>query len=277
MLVLSLISSFFNAVNSLYAKRIVSEMKDNNSFIVTSFVFIAIILAFALPWFYMFHASAISIGLVLLVVSLDTLANVLFFLSMERIEVSTLAVYLALTPMFTFIPNALLFGFHPLVLVSVLFIIIGVYFLNLKGRNPLSPFIELRKAGNLLGIGTAIVYGISMVPTQQLLLHAWINPVTLYFFRSCGIAIITYLLYRPKVWFPKLHFHLGMRGITVLIQWLCLFTALKYADGTIVVSLAYTSPLFAIFLAWIYFKERITVAKLAACCITIAGIIFTIT
>lgn len=276
MLVLSLISSFFNAVNALYAKKIVTEMKDNNSFIVTSFIYIAIFLGLTLPWLFSFHVSLASIGLVVLVILLDTLANVLFFKAMERIEVSVLAVYLALTPLFTFIPNSIIYGFHPLVLFSVLFIVTGVYFLNLKGRNPLTPFMELRKPGNLLGIATAVVYGVSMVPTQQILLHGWANPVTLYFFRSCGIAIITYILYRPKVWFPKLHFHQGMRGITVIIQWLCLFTALKFADGTLVVSLAYTSPLFAIFLAWIYFKEKITMAKLAACFITIAGIIFTI-
>ncbi|SFA70320.1 EamA-like transporter family protein [Bacillus sp. cl95] len=276
LMVLSLISSFFNAVNSLYAKKIVGEMKDNNSFIVTSFAYIGILLSFSLPWMYSFEVNATSISILLLVIVLDTLANVLFFLSMERIEVSVLAVYLALTPLFTFIPNAFINGFNPVVLISVLFIITGVYFLNLSGKNPLTPFIELKKPGNLLGIATAVVYGVSMVPTQQLLIHEWINPVTLYFYRAIGIAVLIYLIYRPKVWFPSLHGHITLRGISVIIQWLCLFTALKFADGTLVVALAYTSPLFAVFLAWIYFKEKITAAKLAACIITVMGIVFTI-
>lgn len=276
LLFLSLISSFFNAVNALYAKKIVTEMKDNNSFIVTSFAYVALLLGFSLPWQYSFHASLASIGLLSIVIGLDTLANILFFQAMQRIEVSALAVYLALTPLFTFIPNAIIHGFNLFALFSMLFIISGIYFLNLKGKNPLTPFLELRKAGNLFGIATAALYGVSMVPTQQLLVHDWTNPVTLYFYRSAGIAIIMYILYRPKVWFPKLQIHLGLRGITVIIQWIALFTALKFADGTLVVTLAYTSPLFAIFLAWFYFKERITRAKLAASLITITGIVITI-
>jgi drug/metabolite transporter (DMT)-like permease len=263
-------------VNALYAKKIVGVMKDNNSFMVTSFAYIAAFLSLSLPWFYSFKVNLASVALLLLIILLDTLANVLFFLALERVEVSVLTVYLALTPLFTFVPNAILHGFNPMVLVSVLFIITGVYFLNLSGRNPLTPLLELKKPGNLLGIGTAVVYGVSMVPTQQILVHEWINPVTLYFYRAIGIAGLIYLLYRPKVWFPNLHLHISMRGLTVIIQWLCLFTALKFADGTLVVALAYTSPLFAIFLAWLYYKEKITMPKLAACFITIAGIIFTL-
>ncbi|MGG1677111.1 EamA family transporter [Neobacillus sp. NRS-1170] len=127
-----------------------------------------------------------------------------------------------------------------------------------------------------MGIASAVTFGVSTVPSQQLLIHEWINPVTLYFYRSCGIALCTYLIYRPKIWFPSLHGHLSIRGITVIIQWICLFTALKFADGTLVVSLAFTSPLFAVFLAWLYFNERITPAKLTACVITILGIIITV-
>ncbi|WHY88419.1 DMT family transporter [Neobacillus novalis] len=276
MIFLSLISSFFNALNALYAKKIVGEMRDNNSFIVTSFAFVGLFLGLTLPWLYLFKANAVSIPLLLLVVLLDMAGNLLFFKAMERIEVSVLSVYMALTPLFTFIPNSFLNGFHPFVLVSVLFIMVGVYFLNLKGRNPLTPFLELKKPGNLLGIAAAVVFGVSMVPSQQLLVHGWVNPVTLYFYRASGIAAITYLLYRPKLWFPGLNKHLSLRGMTVIIQWICLFTALKFADGTLVVSLAFTSPLFAVFLAWFYFKERITPAKLTACVITILGIIITV-
>ncbi|WP_246944688.1 DMT family transporter [Bacillus pinisoli] len=276
MLLLSLISSFFNAVNTLYAKKLIIEMKDNNSFIVASFAYIAFLLALTLPWLYSFNAHLISITLLIVVILFDMSANFLFFKSMKRIEVSTLSVYVALTPLFTFIPNTILYGFHPFVLISVLFITVGIYFLNLKDRNPLSPFLELKNKGNLLGIGTAVLFGLSMVPSQQLLIHQWINPVTLYFFRSAGIAILTYLIYRPKIWFPSLHVHLSVRGLLVIVQWVSLLTALTFADGTLVVALAFTSPIFAVFLAWFYFKERITVAKLTACVITITGIVITV-
>jgi drug/metabolite transporter (DMT)-like permease len=276
MLFLSLVSSFFNAVNTLYAKKLIIEMKDNNSFIVTSFAYIAVFLGLTLPWMYFFDANPESIALLIMVILFDMTANFLFFKSMGKIEVSTLSVYIALTPLFTFIPNTFLYGFKPFVLVSMLFIIVGVYFLNLKGRNPLTPFHELRNSGNLLGIATAVLFGISMVPSQQLLVHQWVNPVTLYFYRSLGIAAITYLIYRPKIWFPSLHLHLSVRGLTVIVQWVCLLTALKFADGTLVVSLAFTSPIFAVFLAYIYFKERITIAKLTACLITIIGIVITV-
>jgi drug/metabolite transporter (DMT)-like permease len=276
MLFLSLISSFFNAINTLYAKKIILEMKDNNSFIVVSFAYVAVLLGLTLPWLYFFKVNLLSVSLLLMVILFDMTANFLFFKSMEKIEVSTLSVYIALTPLFTFIPNTFLYGFQPFVLVSVLFIIIGVYFLNLKGPNPLTPFHVLKKPGNLLGIATAILFGISMVPSQQLLIHQWINPFTLYFFRSSGIAVITYLIYRPKIWFPSLHLHLGLRGITVIIQWVCLLTALRFSDGTLVVALAFTSPIFVVFLAWFYFKERITLTKLTACVITILGIVITV-
>src|SRR3954466_7353251 len=101
MLFLSLISSFFNAVNALYAKKIVGEMKDNNSFIVTSFAYIGFFLGLTLPWLYVFHANAVSIPLLILVILLDMLGNLLFFKAMQQIEVSVLSVYMALTPLFT--------------------------------------------------------------------------------------------------------------------------------------------------------------------------------
>ena len=126
MLFLSLISSFFNALNALYAKKIVGEMKDNNSFIVTSFAYIGVFLGLTLPWLYLFKANAISISLLILVVLLDMLGNLLFFKAMNKIEVSVLSVYMALTPLFTFIPNSILYGFHPFGLVSFLFIMVGV-------------------------------------------------------------------------------------------------------------------------------------------------------
>lgn len=276
MIFLSLASSFLNAVNSLYAKKIVTDMKDNNSFIVTSFGYIGLFLGLAMPWLYSFEVTTVSLGLLLSVILLDTLANVFFFLAMERIEVSKLAVYLALTPLFTFIPNSFLYGFNPHVLGTVLLIVAGIYLLNIKDSNLLTPFLEIRKTGNLLGLLTAIAYGVSMVPTQQLLMNGWMNSPTLYFYRACGIALIIYIIYRPKIWFPGLHLHLTMRGFTVIIQWLCLFTALSQADGTLVVSLAYTSPLFAVFLARIFYRESLTLPKLAACVITIIGILWTV-
>jgi drug/metabolite transporter (DMT)-like permease len=277
MFLLALTSSFLNAVNSLYAKKITVSMKDNNSFIVTAFLLVAAFLGCVMPWFYSFTPSPLSLGLLLLVVVLDTVSNVLFFMALSRIEVSRLAVYTALTPLFTFIPNSMLHGFHLHVLLPVLLIVLGVYFLNVRGRDPLSPLLELKKPGNLLGLATAFVSGISMVPTQQLLVHQWINAPTLYFYRAFGIALIIYILYRPKLWFPKLAVHQSFRSLLAIMQWLCLFSALRLADGTLVVALAYTSPVFAVFLARIYYREQITAAKLAACCITVIGILLIMT
>jgi drug/metabolite transporter (DMT)-like permease len=272
MVFLALFSSFLNAVNSLYAKKITSDIRDNNSFIVVSFLFVGVFLAFSMPWTYQFHPTTASVLLVLLVIGLDTSANVLFFMAMDRIEVSALAVYLSLTPFFTFVVNSFLHGFHGRVLGSVLVIVFGVYLLNLKGKGLLDPFRELRQKGNLYALATAALYGISMAPTQVLLVHEWLNPATLYMFRSFGIAVLIYALYRPKIWFPQQNVHLTLRGLTVIAQWLALFVALKIADGTVVVSLAYTSPLFAVLLARVFFRERITAAKLVACLIIIAGI-----
>ncbi|QKE73755.1 DMT family transporter [Arthrobacter citreus] len=276
MFFLALISSFLNAVNALYAKKITLQMKDNNSFIVTSFLVVTILLGCVMPWYYSFSATPVSMGLLLIVILLDTVSNVSFFLALGRIEVSQLAVYTALTPLFTFIPNSILHGFDVHILIPVLLIVLGVYFLNIKGKNLLSPLVEIKKPGNLLGVAAAVSAGLSMVPTQQLLVHQLINAPTLYFFRATGIALIIYLLYRPKIWYPGLNKHLSMRGVLAIAQWIALFAALKIADGTLVVALAYTSPIFALVLARIYYKEKITAAKLIACCITILGILFII-
>jgi drug/metabolite transporter (DMT)-like permease len=275
MFLLALMSSFFNAAVTLYAKKIIIEMKNSHSFIVTSFISVGILLVFSMPWLFSFQVNMASVSLLVLVILLDTVSNILFFKSMERIEVSRLAVYSSLTPLFTFLPNIFINGFHTKTLISLLFIVLGIYFLNLKGRNPLAPLIELKKAGNMLGILASVIIGISMVPTQQLLIHEWTNAPTLYFMRATGISLLIYIIYRPKLWFPKLNVSLGVRGVLSIIQWMCLLTALKWADGTLVVALAYTSPLFVLFLARIYFKEKITIPKVAACVITILGIVWT--
>jgi drug/metabolite transporter (DMT)-like permease len=275
MFLLALASSFFNAVVTLMAKKITVEMKNSHSFIVSSFICVALLLLLSMPWFYSFHITFASVSLLILVILLDSFSNILFFQSMEQIEVSTLAVYSALTPLFTFLPNMFITGFHVKVLVSVLIIVIGIYLLNFKGKNPLDPFVELKKKGNLLGISASVIIGISMVPTQQLLLHDWINAPTLYLMRAAGIALFIYLVYRPKLWFPKLNAVLGLRGIFSILQWMCLLTALRLGDGTLIVALAYTSPLFVLFLARIYFKEQITFPKMAAVFITILGVVYT--
>lgn len=269
---LALFSSFLNAVNTLYAKKITQDIRDNNSFIVVSFLVVGLFLACAMPWVYSFHATTLSVLLILLVIGLDTAANVLFFKALDRIEVSSLAVYLSLTPFFTFVLNACLHGFSWHVLGSVAIIVFGVYLLNLKSKNLLTPFLELKQKGNLLALATAAAYGFSMVPTQEILVHNFANPPTLYLFRSFGIAVLLYAIYRPKVWFPKQALHLSFRGLTGIGQWLALLAALRIADGTIVVALAYTSPLFAVLLARIFFREPVTIGKLIACVIIVLGI-----
>jgi uncharacterized membrane protein len=272
MVFLALFSSFLNAVNSLYAKKITQDIRDNNSFIVVSFLVVGLFLACTMPFLYSFQATTKSVLLLALVIVLDTTSNVLFFKALDRIEVSTLAVYLSLTPFFTFVLNACLHGFSLHVLGSVAIIVFGVYLLNLKNKNLLGPFVELKQKGNLFALATAAVYGISMVPTQEILVQGFANPPTLYLFRSFGIAVLLYAVYRPKLWFPKQAVHLGFRGLTVIGQWIALLAALRIADGTIVVALAYTSPLFAVLLARIFFRERVTIGKLIACVIIVCGI-----
>ncbi|UOF91312.1 DMT family transporter [Fodinisporobacter ferrooxydans] len=272
MFVLSLISSLLNAVNAIYAKKIILDIRDNNSFMVITFAIVAVLLGVSMPWEYSFHVTLHSLLLLILVIALDTTANVLFFKTMERIEVSILAAYSALTPLFTYVVDSFFVGFDLHILISVVIIVCGIYLLNIKGKNPLTPLIELKNPGNLLGLATAMVYGVSMVPTQQLLLHD-INPPTMYMFRASGIALVIFLLYRPKLWFPRQMAHLSLRSLSVIGQWLCLFTALRLANGTLVVALSYTSPLFAIFLARFIFQEKITWGKIAASTITILGIL----
>lgn len=272
MVFLALFCSFLNAVNSLYAKKISNEIRDNNSFIVAQFLYVGVFLALSMPFAFSFHVTVKSVLLLLLIICLDTTSNVLFFKALDHIEVSMLAVYLSLTPFFTFVLNSILHGFDWHVLLSVVIIVFGVYLLNLKGKNPLQPFLELKQKGNLFALATAAGYGISMVPTQDLLVGGYFNPPTLFMFRSLGIAALLFVLYRPKVWFPKQNLHLTLRGLTVVAQWVALLFALRMANGTVVVALAYTSPLFAVFLARMFFKERVTIGKLVACVIIVLGI-----
>lgn len=104
-----------------------------------------------------------------------------------------------------------------------------------------------------------------------------IEPDQVVALRMAGSALILFLavgLIRPYLlkvrWYDLPHFiGLGV-GSIALFNW-CYFTVMNEASLSIAVVLLYTSPVFVALISRFVFKEKITMNKLAAILLTIAG------
>lgn len=104
-----------------------------------------------------------------------------------------------------------------------------------------------------------------------------IEPDQVVALRMAGSALILFLavaLVRPYLlkirWYDLPHFiGLGV-GSIALFNW-CYFTVMNEASLSIAVVLLYTSPVFVALISRFVFKEKITMNKLAAILLTIAG------
>lgn len=261
---LALFSSFMGAIATLLARTLLKELKAKDIMGVNFLTMGASLLLFS-PLFYKFHASALSMALVFLIASIDTLANYLYFKTLEKMEASAAAPVLSLAPAFTFLTSWALLGETfdlRTLLTSIAIIFLVVYFSTNK--------ISFKKESislMLLPLISSLLFGLSAIPAKYLLsnLEA-INSPTLYMIRAGFIGLFSLLMFKfnfGSISQKQFRF-IFFRGLVVIVQFLFLYYALSSGSAGVAVTLANLNPIFVFILGIIFLHEKWSVKKLVA-------------
>ncbi len=194
-------------------------------------------------------------------------------------ELSRTIPFLALTPVFLLLTSWILLKEFPsfLGLLGILLIVVGVYFLEQKGKGDLlAPFkILMKDKAALLVLLTALLYAIGASINKIATREA--NPITFLIW----LQIISTLMLIPLIYFKSDQKfseiknkwrHLLPIGLFSALTLLAQITALTLSIVPYVISLKRTSALFSVILGFVIFKERNIKPKLLGATLIVIGI-----
>ncbi|MFA5076122.1 MAG: DMT family transporter [Patescibacteria group bacterium] len=260
--IVALGSAFFAAIANILARVLLKENLRSKDIIGINFLTMGAILVLFSPTFYYFNATRYTLFLILLVSSIDVLANFFYFKTFEKTEASVATPILSLAPGFTFIFGWFLLGDVVSVstyIISIIIIVLVIFFsTNFK------DFKEFKTATLSPAILASILFGISAIPSKALLstLHA-INAPTLYMYRAGIIALFALLFFR----FPikeisiKQYRLIFVRSLFVIVQWLLLYFALSRGNAGVTITLGNITPIFVFIFGAIFLREKVTTRK----------------
>lgn len=271
---IAVLSAGFAAVANILARTLLRDIKSQ-SILGINFLTMAATMVLISPLFYKFIFSAKAAALVVLIASIDLLANYFYFKTFEKTPASVATPLLSLAPAFTF-----LFGWVFLkdiaslltyVLAGAIIALVIIFSTDFKG------FKEFRASTLKPAILASLFFGISAVPAKYLLqtLGA-LNVPTLYMLRAGLIALFALIIFG----FPitgistKQYRMIFLRGLFVICQWLLLYFALTSGNAGVTVTLANITPIFVFVLAAIFLHEKLTMRKVITGCLILVLSIF---
>lgn len=265
---IAIFSALLGSIATILARTLLRNLKTQDILAINFFI-MGTVLVLLSPLFYMFHASILTMSLVLLIALIDTAANYFFFKTFEQTDASVAAPLLSLAPAFTFFFSWVLLGDRATI--GSLLASISILILILIFSIDFSRFDAFKKATLWPAIISSILFGISSIPAKYLLnnLHA-INAPTLYMFRAGFIALFAVLLFNFSVTSLSISQIriIFFRGLVVISQWILLYYALTLGNAGSVVTLGNITPVFVFLLSIVFLKEKPTLKK-----ITCAGLI----
>jgi len=267
---IAIISAFFAAVANIAARALLKEAKSYN-IMGLSFLMIGSSMLIFSPIFYFFNPTWTAIGLLYLIGIIDATANYFYFKSFEKSEAGVATSLLALAPAITFIGSFVFLGTETS-FIKVIFsicIMLGIIFLSTDIKNIKKSF----HTSLFAPLMACLLFGLSSIPSKFLLSNLTaINAPTLYMFRATIIGMISFIFMRPNLQSltTQLYKLIWLQGFLAIIQWVLLYFALSKGNPGITMTLANVSPVFTVFLGYLFLKERITKRK-----VTSAILIFT--
>lgn len=255
-------SAFLGAIATILARTLLRNVRTQDILAVNFFI-MAIVLLLLSPLFYTFQASALTMGLVLLIALIDTAANYFFFKTFEQTDASVASPLLSLAPAFTFFFSWIFLSDAPRV--SSILASLAILLLILVFSIDFSNFSAFKRVTLWPAIISSILFGASSIPAKYLLnnLQA-INAPTLYMFRAGFIALFAVLLFNFSV--SALSTNqiriIFFRGLIVISQWILLYYALTLGSAGSVVTLGNITPIFVFLLSILFLKEKPTVKKI---------------
>lgn len=254
-------SAIFAAIANILARVLLKNLKSKD-ILGINFLTMGATLVLLSPLFYKFEPSLKSIGLLVLIGMIDTLANYFYFKTFEQTEASVATPLLSLAPVFTFFYGWLLIG--DVVSIKTYLIAFAITTLVVYFSVDFKNFKHFKAVTLVPALLASALFGASAIPSKYLLdnLDA-INAPTLYMYRAGLIALFALILFRFSI--PQLNTKqyrfIFFRGLFVIAQWLLLYYALTVGSAGVTVTLGNITPIFVFILSVIWLKEKPTVKK----------------
>jgi drug/metabolite transporter (DMT)-like permease len=259
-----LVSALLAAIASILARVLLKGIPTKKILAVNFFIMAATLLVLS-PLFYKFIVSWQSVGLVVLIAAIDTLANYFYFKTFEQTEASVAVPILSLAPIVTFLFSGIILHEHPrfITILASLAIIALIVVISTDWKR----WRMFSSATLYPALASAFLFGISAIPSKYLLstLHAT-NAPTLYMIRAALIALFSILTFRES-WQTldlKTYRFIFTRGLFVIGQWVLLYYALTLGSTGVAVTLGNITPVFVLLLSVFLLKEKVNWKKILA-------------
>lgn len=263
-------SALLAAITSIFARILLKDVSARQMLAVNFFIMGATLLVLS-PLFYRFAVSWQSISLVFLIAVIDTLANYLYFKTLENTEASVAIPLLSLAPVATFIFSALFLAEYPSVttILGALVIMILVVAISTDWQK----LTHFKVATLYPGLASSALFGLSAIPTKYLLTTlAATNAPTLYMLRAGLIALFAVLIFKNSFSLLDINKYrlIFVRGIFVIGQYILLYYALTLGSAGVALTLGNITPVFVLILGAMFLGERFTWRKALAACTVLA-------
>jgi drug/metabolite transporter (DMT)-like permease len=273
----SLLSATFSAAKDLLSKRLAFRL-DGMTSTFASFAFalpyyvLLLIVLFALGY-ETFSWSLAFLTLVLLRSVTDTLAEGMKMYAFAHGDISVVATFFSISPLFLLITSPLITGDRLRVLETVAVILVVGGSLLLVYR-PGSASWAAQKKGILLAVGASLFFSLNSCFDRLAVQRG--SPVVAGF----AMTLLSALFLAPLIVFRRdrqyaLRVHwvgLSARGFLEIAFMVCKLHALQYLDAPSVVGLQRVSLLLSIIGGWIFFGEQDFVRRLLAGLFILGGV-----
>jgi len=278
-IILTLASAFFFSIRLIAEKRAV---RDENSL---DFLYTYTVVKFILliPFIFVVGLAPINVIIASTIAAVVTLIMFyMMFKVLKRIEVSTLAPLLNLTPLFALFTAFIVLGEFPapMQLLGVGFTILGVYVLIVKSPNNLLQLHHKMKSKYMvLAVIVAFMFSIAgIVQRYNMRYVTWIES---YFYvallQTIGIIIMQGLLRNLsniKATIKRSGKFVLIAAVVTMITNMLSVYALSFPGALValVIPIRRTSTLFTVILAGKFFKEGDMTRKIAASILMLIGV-----
>lgn len=261
---IAVLSAFFAAIANILARTLLKEVRSQD-ILGINFLTMGATLLLISPLFYFFKATLLSVGLVVLIALIDSMANYFYFKTFEKTEASVATPILSLAPGFTFLFSWLFLSdvleVQTYILAALILVLIIFFSTDLKN------FKKFKETTLIPALIASVLFGISAIPSKYLLdnLHA-LNAPTLYMFRAGFIALFSLLFFGFSIQNLSVRQYrvIFARGLVVIAQWILLYYALSMGNAGVSITLGNITPIFVFILSILLLKERPTFKKALA-------------
>jgi len=278
-IILTLISAFTFSVRQIMEKHILKST-DPIDFM-TAYSVIVTIMLLPMIFFVEFTIPFFIFLLMLAFKVFEIFSVVLLFKAMKNSEVSSLAPFLNLTPVFVLFLGFIFLDELPnnMQILGIVIVMLGVYVLLMK-KSLFKIFHIAKPRFMWYATITAFIWGVNAVIIRYIL--KFLDIYTFFFFSNALFFVMVIILafYRKRLAaIPKAIKQAP--GVYVLVSFLAIISnftvqfalAIPAALTALVLPIRRTSTLFTIILGGKFFKEKNLVRKMIACFIMLIGIV----